>query len=461
MAESLARALRGRLTGEVAVPGDDGWDDARAAWNLALDQHPDAVVFAESDDDVVAVVRLAGERGLRVAVQATGHGASSRGSLEGAILLRTERMSGVRIDVEARRAYLRAGTQWMQVAALADEHGLAGLSGSAADVCVTGFALGGGIGWLSRRYGIACNSIRSAEVVTADGEVRRADLDHEPDLFWALRGGGGSFGVVTALELELYPAPDIYGGVFFWPMERAAEVLQAWREWAPTLPDEVTTWGRLMRFPPVEMVPETVRGRAFVIVEAAILGTEAASVDILRPMRALEPAMDSFASLPWSGLASIHMDPPIPVPYAGDGGLLTAFPAEGVDALVELEGPGVDSPLTSIEVRALGGALATPAPDAGALAALEAPFCWFAFGFAPVPQAVPPARARVEDVHRILGPWDFGRRYMNFTEVPVDADQLYPSETAHRLRELRARYDPDGLLQANHPIVAEGQAAPA
>jgi len=461
MAESLARALRGRLTGEVAVAGDDGWDDARAAWNLALDQHPDAVVFAESDDDVVAAIRLAGERGLRVAAQATGHGASPRDSLEGAILLRTERMSGVRIDVEARRAHLRAGTQWMQVAAAADEHGLAGLAGSAGDVCVTGFALGGGIGWLSRRHGLACNSIRSAEVVTADGELRRADPDHEPDLFWALRGGGGSFGVVTALEIELYPAPNIYGGVFFWPIERAAEVLQAWREWAPTLPDEASTWGRVMRFPPVELVPETVRGGAFAIVEAAVLGTEAASVDLLRPMRDLEPAMDTFASLPPGGLAAIHMDPPVPVPYAGDGGLLTDFPAEAVDALVELEGPAIDSPLTSFEVRRLGGALATPAPDGGALAALDAPFCWFAVGFAPVPEALPPVVAHVGALQSALRPWDFGRGYMNFTEVQVGAERLYPPETARRLRELRARYDPGGLLQANHPIAPEGQAAAA
>ena len=340
MAESLAAALRGRIAGEVVAPGDDGWDDARGAWNLALDQRPDAVVFAESDDDVVAVVRLAGERGVRVAVQATGHGASSRESLEGAILLRTERMNGVRIDAPGRRAHVQAGAQWQHVSAGADEHGLAGLAGSAADVCVTGFALGGGIGWLSRRHGLACNSIRSAQVVTADGELRRADPDHEPDLFWALRGGGGNFGVVTALELELYPAPDIYGGVFFWPLERAAEILHAWREWAPDLPDEVSTWGRVMRFPPVELVPETVRGRAFVIVEAAVLGTEASSVGILRPMRELEPAMDTCASLTPGLLSAIHMDPPVPVPYSGDGGLLTDFPAAAVDALLESRARG-------------------------------------------------------------------------------------------------------------------------
>ena len=291
--------------------------------------------------------------------------------------------------------------------------------------------------------------------------MHRADPDHEPDLFWALRGGGGNFGVVTALELELYPAPDIHGGVFFWPMERAAEILHAWREWAPDLPDEVSTWGRVMRFPPVELVPETVRGRAFVIVEAALLGTEASSVDVLRPMRELEPAMDTFASLMPGGLAALHMDPPVPVPYTGDGGLLTDFPAEAVDALLELEGPGIDSPLTSFEIRRLGGALATPARDGGALAALEAPFAWFALGFAPMPEAVPAVDARVEALQEALHPWDFGRRYMNFTEVQVGADRLFPPESASRLGELRTRYDPDGLLQANHPIRPSAQAMPA
>jgi hypothetical protein len=179
------------------------------------------------------------------------------------------------------------------------------------------------------------------------------------------------------------------------------------------------------------------------------------------PMRDLGPAMDTFATMPPSGLATINMDPPVPVPYAGDGGLLSDLPSEAVDALVELEGPGADSPLLSLEIRALGGALATPAPDGGALAALEAPFTWFAVGFTPVPEAVPAVEARAVSVREALAPWDFGRRYMNLTEVPVGADALYPPETARRLKEVRARYDPDGLLKPNHSLLPEGQAAPS
>jgi hypothetical protein len=461
MAESVAAALRGAVQGEVAGPGDTGWDQARAAWNLALDQRPEAAVFAQSDDDVVATVRLAAERGLQVAAQATGHGAGPRGALEGAILLRTERLHGVTVDPAARRARVRAGSQWMQVGEQADPHGIAGLAGSAGDVSVTGYALGGGIGWLSRSHGLACNSIRSAEVVTADGRLRRADPENEPDLFWALRGGGGSFGVVTGLEIELFPAPALYGGALFWPIERASEVLHAWREWAPTVPLELTTWGRLMRFPPIDLVPEPVRGKAFVIVEAALLGTEEEGAALMRPMRDLGPAMDNLAPMPPSGLAAIHMDPPVPVPYAGDGGMLSGFPAEAVEALVEHEGPGAETPLLSIEVRALGGALAEPDPDGGALAALEAPFCWFGIGFAPVPEAVAPVEARCVSLHETLAPWDHGFRYMNFTETKVDAALFHGADTIGRLREIRERYDPDGLLAPNHSLLPEGQAAPS
>ena len=182
-----------------------------------------------------------------------------------------------------------------------------------------------------------------------------------------------------------------------------------------------------MRFPPVELVPETVRGRAFVIVEAAVLGTEASSLGVLRPMRELEPAMDTCASL-------TPANPPLGHPYGsarpgadtGDGGLMTDFPAAAVHALVELEGPGIDSPLTSFEIRRLAGAPRPPRGTGGALAAIEAPFAWFALGFAPMPEAVPVVDARVEALHEALRPWDFGRRYMNFTEVQVGADLLFP-----------------------------------
>jgi FAD/FMN-containing dehydrogenase len=455
MAEPLVNALRERVAGRVAGPDDAGWDVARGAYNLVLDQRPEAVVHAASEDDVVAVVRVAAERGLRVAPQGTGHGAGALADLAGAILLRVDDLGGVEVDPDARRVRARAGACWADVAAEADRHGLAALAGTAGDVRVAGYTLGGGLGWLARRHGLAANSVTAAEVVTADGRRLRVDAETEPDLFWALRGGGGSFAVVTALELELFPAPDLQAGVLFWPMERAADVLHAWREWTASVPDELTSIGRLLQFPPVPELPDHLRGQAFAVVEAALLGTEAEADALLAPLRALGPAMDTVAAIPPSALGLVHMDPPEPVPYAADGGLLATCPREAVDAVLALGGPGSGSPLVSLELRHLGGALAAPGPGAGAAGALEAEIAWFAVGIAPGAEALAAVDVHVDRVHTDLAPWaDTGRHYLNFAERPIGSERLFGSATHARLCEVRAAYDPEGRFLANHPVTA-------
>src|SRR5215470_1254323 len=197
-------ALRAAVTGEVFVPGEDGYDQARQAWNLAVDERPAA--------DVVPAVRFARSHGMRIAPQGTGHGAAPLEPLEGAMLLRTSRMRSVRINPDARAARAEAGAQWQDVTVPAGEQGLAVLAGTSPNVGVAGYVLGGGIGWLARRYGLAANSVTAAQIVTPDGNLVRADAGHEPDLFWAVRGGGGSVGVVTALEMRLYPVRELYAG---------------------------------------------------------------------------------------------------------------------------------------------------------------------------------------------------------------------------------------------------------
>ena len=234
-------ALRSRLHGEVYGPGDPGWDDARRAWNLAVDQRPAAVALPVTDADVVAVVDYAREEGLRVAVQGTGHGASAGASLEGTILVNTKRMRGVRIDPGTRRARVRAGALWADVTGPASAYGLAPLAGTAGDVGVVGYTLGGGLGWLGRKHGLACNSVTAIELVTADGRHVRTDHANDPELFWALRGGGGELGVVTAMEFELYPVEALEAGALLWPVERAAEIFAAWRDWTVTVPEEVSS----------------------------------------------------------------------------------------------------------------------------------------------------------------------------------------------------------------------------
>src|SRR5215470_8560384 len=240
------------MTPLIAMPGDPGWDDARRAWNLAVDQHPAAVAQPRSARDVADAVRFARRYGLRVAAQGTGHNAAPLGLLADTVLVKTDHMRQVSIDPVARIARAGAGAVWLEVVEAAAGHGLAALAGSSPDVGVVGYTIGGGLSWLGRAYGLSANNVEAVELVTADGRLVRADAGAETDLFWALRGGGGSFGVVTAIELRLFPIAEVYAGLLWWPAEAARPVLQAWRALTQSgVPDEFTTFFRFLRFPPL------------------------------------------------------------------------------------------------------------------------------------------------------------------------------------------------------------------
>jgi FAD/FMN-containing dehydrogenase len=440
----------------LVTPADAGWDDARRAWNLSVDQRPDAVALPESAEQVAAAVRHARDAGLRVAVQGTGHGAAPRRHLEGTLLIDTSRMRGASVDPATRTARVEAGAQWRDVGALAAEHGLAALHGSAPDVGVVGYTLGGGVGWLARRYGLAANSVTAIELVTAAGEAVRADAENEPDLFWALRGGGGNFGVVTALEFLLYPVDSLNAGWLVWPWEETRRVLGRWSEWVETVPDEVTSVGRILQLPPLPELPEAFRGRQLVVVEAAILADEAEADRLLATLRELGPELDTFAQVPATALSELHMDPPEPVPAATDGSLIDAFPREAVDALADVAGPGSGSPLIDVELRHVGGALERAPAGAGALGRIDGRFLVFAAGIVMSPEAAPAVAGAAARVNAAMSAWGSGRKFSNFADVPTDAERLFDPQAYRRLREIRARVDPDGILLANHPITGGG-----
>jgi hypothetical protein len=447
-----AQDLKSRIEGAVVAPGDATWDEARAAWNLAIDQRPALVAIPATAADVVAIVAFARERGLRVAPQGTGHNASAIASLQGTILVKTSALRDVEIDAPGRRARVGAGVLWAEVTGPASEHGLAPLAGSSPDVGVVGYTLGGGLSWLSRRHGLAANSVLAIEIVTADGRLVRTDRDNEPDLFWALRGGGGSFGVVTAIEFALYPAPQVYGGAMLWPWERATEVLTAYVEWCRTAPDAISTSARLLQVPPLPDIPEGLRGRAFVAIDGAYLGDEAAAAEVLAPLRALEPEIDMFASIPAAALSHIHMDPEQPVPAHGDGMVLDALTPAAIEALVAIAGPGSGSPLLSVELRQLGGAIGVPPAEHGALAKIGGAFAFFAVGMAMTPEMGAAVEAHVEAVIAAMDPWDAGRRYLNFTERPADAGAFFPEGTLRRLQAVKRAHDPGDVFCSNHPV---------
>jgi FAD/FMN-containing dehydrogenase len=445
-------ALRADVTGHVFVPDDSGFHQARQAFILTADQRPAMVVEAASAADVAVAVRFARSHGLRIAPQGTGHGAAPLEELDSALLLRTSQMRGVRIDPDNRTARADAGALWQDVADPASSHGLAGLAGSSLLVGVTGYTLGGGIGWLARSYGLAANSVTAAEIVTPDGQLVRADSAHEPDLFWAVRGGGGGVGVVTALEMMLYPVPELYAGVLFFPIQRAAEVLQTWHEWVTTMPDEVTSIGRILRLPPSPAIPDQLRGRAFALVEAAYTGDERTGADLIAPLRKLGPEIDTFATIPAPALSQLHMDPTEPVPAVGDGALLTDFPAAAVDAVVGLAGADANTMLVSVEVRHLDGALRRPAAGGGALPAIDASYVLYGTGVAPAPEAVATVSDQAQALKRAVAPWHASYNYYNSTDTPAPAQAVLPPDSYQRLKQIKARNDPDDAIISAHPV---------
>jgi FAD/FMN-containing dehydrogenase len=436
------------MSSQLLTADDSGYDENRGAFNLLLDQRPAAVALPESAAEVAEAIAAAKAQGLRVATQRTGHGADPLRGLEGAALVRTAGLTGVEIDAGARRARVGAGVLWGDVVPAASEQGLAALHGSTKTVGVAGYMLGGGVGWYSRKHGLGCNSVTAIELVNAEGEQLRVDASNEPELFWALRGGGGDFGVVTALEFELLPIPQVFAGALFFPLERAGEALGAYLEWTASAPEEATSVGRILAFPPFPEIPEPLRGNSFAVIEMVYLGDEEAGAELLAPLRALGPAMDTFATQPPAGISELHMDPPEPGPALGDGMLLGELDSAALDAWLEVVGPGSDSPLVSVELRHIGGALARPADGGGVLDHLRGSFLQFAVGVVMAPEMRDPVLDRVARLEAALEPWSAGR-LRSFALSPVDPSDAFAPETIERLRAAKTTYDPDDTFLSN------------
>jgi hypothetical protein len=443
--------LSDAMSGRVVAPGDPDWDSARQAFNLLLDQQPVAVAFPVDAADVRTIVDYARREGLRIAPQATGHNAGPLGSLDGTLIVHVSELTDVSIDAEARRVRVGAGTKWESVTPALSELGLAALHGSSPDVGIAGYSLGGGMGWLARKYGMQANSVTAIEVVTADGRLVRTDAEHEPELFWALRGGGGNFGVVTAIEFAVYPVAAFYAGALFFPFERAAEVLHAWAALLPTLPDEMMTWASIMHFPDLPDFPPHLRGGSFVVAMAAYAGAEAEGRALLAPLRDLGPAIDTLATVPPIELGNLAMDPPDPLPYLTTHHLLGEMSAATVDDLLAAAGPGSGSALALVQLRHMGGALARTAPGAGARATLPGEIALLGLGLVLDEEMGAAVESSLATLYDALLPYRVGD-YPNFVEEPADASGFFEADTWARLREVKAAYDSEDMFKANHHI---------
>ncbi|GAA2549382.1 FAD-binding oxidoreductase [Pseudonocardia hydrocarbonoxydans] len=445
-------ALAARVRGPVLDATDPRLPAEVAAFNTTHTARPAVVVGATDAADVAAAVHWAGEQGTSVSVQSTGHGLMS--DLAGSVLVSTRRMAEVTVDPVARTARVGAGVRWGRVIEAAAPHGLAPLNGSSSHVGVVGYTLGGGLGPMARRYGFAADHVRAVELVTAAGGIRRVGATSDPELFWALRGGKGNFGIVTAMEFDLMPVARLYGGGIFFPGDAAAELLHTYRTWVDTLPEETTTSIALLRLPPLPELPEPLRGRFVVHLRFAHLGSADEGAALLAPMRAAAPAvMDLVAEMPYAAVDSIHMDPTDPMPTWERGTTLRELPAAAVDELLAIAGPDVEVPLIMVELRHLGGAVGRPARVPDAVAGRGAAFTLFALGpmAGPLAETMPAITQSVVDR---MAPWAARGALLNFLGAagPDRVARLWDDTDRARLLAVKERLDPTGVFRHGHAL---------
>ncbi|MBF9133241.1 FAD-binding oxidoreductase [Plantactinospora sp. S1510] len=452
--DDLAR-LTAEVAGPVVVPGDDGYAAETATWNTALVQRPAVAVGATSAADVRAAVRFADANGLPVATVATGHGAVV--TADGALMINLRRIDGVRVDAGLRTATIGAAVTAQRLIDAAVEVGLAPLAGSSGNVGVVGYVLGGGISpTLARTYGFAADHVHAAEIVTADGSLRRIDRDHEPDLFWAIRGGMGNFGVVTSLTVGLVPVTRLYGGGLYFSGDHVEQVVDAYRRLVAAAPEELSVSLAFLRLPSAPSVPEPLRDRFSVHVRIAYLGSAADGHRLVADLRAAAPPLiDTMAEMPYTTIAAIHADPVEPVPTYEMSALLRDFPTEAAEALIAAAGPGVDTPVGMVEIRQLGGALGREPGVPNAVGNRDAAFQLSAAAFG-APGMAEEFRTPLVALADAMARWATGGRQANFlTGYDTTAEAVaraYAPRTYQRLVEVKRAFDPRNLFRVNHNI---------
>jgi FAD/FMN-containing dehydrogenase len=435
------------LIGAAYFPGDAGYDEHRLGFQLRLDQQPAVVVRAATAGDVVAAVKLAAQRDLAIAVQSTGHGTIV--AADGAVLIDTSALDEVRVDRSTRRARIGAGARWGAVTAVAEPHGLIPPVGSSGTVGAAGYTLQGGLGWLARLHGLGSDALRSVELVTTEGELRRVDAASDPELWRGLRGLGTNFGVVTEMEIELFETPPLTGGRMAWPADRAEEVLRTFARVAPGLEDDVTVGAALLYVPDVPEAPEHLRGAKMAIVDALVMRDAAGADAALEPFRALGGTLlDSVTPMRPTELPAIAMDPTDPAPSFHGGRHLSGLDDGAVAAILEAAGPASGTALLKLELRQMGGAVAAKAGE-DVVPARDAAYQLIMIGLGP---AGPPADAVAASAQRVIDALDghvLASTVATFGGSGHDTEAGYDAATWSALRDLKARMDPANRLRFN------------
>ncbi|MFL5682556.1 MAG: FAD-binding oxidoreductase [Chloroflexota bacterium] len=438
------------LSGAVVLPGDRGWDEARSGFNLLLDQHPAAVAYPAHAEDVSVAVAYARAAGLRVAPQATAHNQGPLGGMADTLLLNVSRLQEVHVDPAARRVRVGAGVKWDRVAPRLSAHGLAGLHGSSPDVGIAGYSLGGGIGWLARKYGMQANAVTAFEIVTGDGDLVRADAENHPDLFWAIRGGGGNFGVATRFRFQLHDVSAFTGGMMVLPA--TAEIVAGFIAAAAAAPDELSTIANVMPCPPLPFVSQEHHGELVIFAILGCVGEPEAAAAAIAPLRALAtPLADMVQPMPY---AAIY--PPEDPEYRPKAVATTLF-VDHVDldtaALIMDRLAASDATMRACQLRVLGGAMARVPADATAFAHRGSRILVNVAAFYEGPEDQEVRERWVADFHRDLEGDDTGA-YVNFVanEGEARVRAAYPGSTWDRLREVKRRYDPDNVFRRNQNV---------
>jgi len=453
--EATVQELREAVRGEVVTPDDDGYGEACRAWNgMFDDRRPALIVRCRGAADVAAAVGFARSNQLPLAVRGGAHSVAGFSTCDDGMVIDLSPMNGVRLDLHRSVAEVGGGATWADVDHETQAHGLATTGGLVSSTGVAGFTLGGGIGWLMRKHGLACDNLVGADVVTADGQLIRASADENPELYWGLRGGGGNFGVVTRFDLALHPVgPLVHAGPIFYPAEQSVELLRLFRDWSADAPDDVTAIVNLTTAPPLPVIPEAWHGRKVAALIACSTGSHDEADARVRPFRELgEPIADLLGPMPYRVIQTL-IDP------LWGKGIHSYFKATNLsdldDGLIDglaglhLEAPG---PQAEIHVHQMGGAIARVGEGESAFPSRAMPFLlnvvtgWHdpSVGDAHV------AWAR-EVVERASGA-STGRAYVNFLGEASDASEAYGAETYARLVELKREYDPTNVFRLNQNI---------